>query len=366
MANTDELEREIGVLRERMSRLSTAILRISTSLELDIVPSEIVESARALTGARYGAITTVDASGNLQDVVTSGFTMAEREQLLAWSEAMPLFEHLRDLPGPLRGRDWVTYIRSCGSAELKWPIESPITPVSFQATPLRHRGVHVGTFILGAKEGHREFTSEDEEILVLFAAQAATVVANARTHRDERRARADLEALVDASPVGVVVFDARTGHIRSLNREARRIVAGLLINGGTEQQTPALVTCRLTDGRELTLDELRNAETLRAEEVVLSVPDGRSVTVLLNCTPIRSDAGEVESVVVTLQDLAPFEEVERLRAEFLSVVSHELRAPLTSIKGSTAMALNSSRAVDPAECASSSASSTSRPITWTA
>ena len=184
---------------------------------------------------------------------------------------------------------------------------------------------------------------------MLFAAQAATTVANARTHRDERRARADLEALVDASPVGVVVFDASTGHIRSLNREARRIVAGLLIKGRTEQQTQALVTCRLTDGRELTLDELRNAETLRAEEVVLSVPDGRSVTVLLNCTPIRSEAGEVESVVVTLQDLAPFEEVERLRAEFLSVVSHELRAPLTSIKGSTAMALNSSRAVDPAE-----------------
>ncbi|MCY4481253.1 MAG: response regulator [Spirochaetaceae bacterium] len=69
----------------------------------------------------------------------------------------------------------------------------------------------------------------------------------------------------------------------------------------------------------------------------------------LNCTPIRFGAGEVESVVVTLQDLAPFEEVDRLRAEFLGMVGHELRAPLTSIKGSTAMALSSSRAVDPVE-----------------
>ena len=37
-----------------------------------------------------------------------------------------------------------------------------------------------------------------------------------------------------------------------------------------------------------------------------------------------------------MQDLAPLEEIERLRAEFLDMVSHELRAPLTSIKGAAA------------------------------
>ena len=45
---------------------------------------------------------------------------------------------------------------------------------------------------------------------MLFASQAATAIANARTHRDEPRAPADLEALVDTSPVGVVVFDAKS------------------------------------------------------------------------------------------------------------------------------------------------------------
>ena len=57
---------------------------------------------------------------------------------------------------------------------------------------------------------------------------------------------------------------------------------------------------------------------------------------LVNATPIRSADGTVESMVVTMQDLAALEELERLRAEFLSMVSHELRAPLTSIIGSTA------------------------------
>ncbi len=71
----------------------------------------------------------------------------------------------------------------------------------------------------------------------------------------------------------------------------------------------------------------------------LSITDGRSPRTLVNATPIRSEDGDVESLIVTLQDLAPLDELERSRAEFLSMVSHELRAPLTSIKGSTATAL---------------------------
>ena len=50
-------------------------------------------------------------------------------------------------------------------------------------------------------------------------------------------------------------------------------------------------------------------------------------------------------------NLAPLQEIERMRAEFLGMVSHELRAPLTSIKGSAATALRAARLVGPAEVA---------------
>ena len=213
----------------------------------------------------------------------------------------------------------------------------------------------MGNFFLAEKEGAPEFTAEDEEVLVLFAAQAATAIANARTHRAERRARADLEALVETSPVGVAVFEARTGHPVSLNREARRIVEGLRTAGRPAMELLQVITCRFADGREIALDQipfaqvLGSAETMRAEEIVLSVPDGRSVTTLMNATPIRTEGGEVVSVVVTLQDLTPLQELERLRAEFLGMVSHELRAPLTSIKGSAATLLESASELDSAE-----------------
>ena len=349
MNGPDELRQENAALRERISMLSAAILRISASLDLDTVLREVVDSARALTGARYGMIATVDEGGAIEEFIAPGLSADERRHMAEWPPGQRFFEHLRDLPGALRLADLPAYIRSLGYAE-----ELTLSK-TLQATPMRHRGVHVGNFFLGEKEGGQAFTDEDEEVLVLFASQAATAIANARTHRDEQRARADLEALVDTSPVGVVVFDAPTGRPVSFNREARRIVGELSSPDAPLEQLLEVMTCRRGDGREVRLDEFpladgfRDAETVRAEEIELSVPDGRSVTTLLNATPIRSADGTVESVVVTLQDLAPLEELERLRAEFLGMVSHELRAPLTSIKGSAATALNAEPELDPAE-----------------
>ena len=88
---------------------------------------------------------------------------------------------------------------------------------------------------------------------------------------------------------------------------------------------------------------------MRAEEIVIQLPDGATVTTLVNATPIHSEDGEIVSVVVTNQDITPLEELERLRAEFLGVVSHELRAPLTTIKGSAATVLRSPSPLDPVE-----------------
>ncbi len=340
---------EHEALGARVSALSAASLRISASLDLETVLNEVVDSARALTGARFGAIATIDEAGAPRDFVTSGFTEAEHRRLAEWSDGPRLFEHFRDLPGPVRIADVPAYVRELGFPADRLPSKT------FQGTPMRHRGVHVGNFYLVEKEGGDAFTDRDEEILVLFASQAATAIANARAYRAERRARADLEALIETSPVGVVVLDGRTGHAVSLNREARRIVEPLRMPGDTAEDLLGILTCRFADGREIALDRLplasalSRAEAVRAEEIVLTTPDGRSVTTLVNATPIDAEDGTLASVVVTMQDLAPLQELERMRARFLGMVSHELRVPLTSIKGSSAAALGASRPVAPAE-----------------
>jgi nitrogen fixation/metabolism regulation signal transduction histidine kinase len=241
--------------------------------------------------------------------------------------------------------------------------------MSFLLAPIANRGERAGYILLGEKEGGQEFTHEDEETLVLFAAQAALAIANAGRHREEQQARADLETLVDTCPVGVVVFDAVTGTPKSFNREARRIVDSLRNPGQSPEDLLEELTFRRSDGAEVSLREfpmaelLGAAEKVRAEEVVISVPDGRSVTLLVNATPIISGEGAVRSMVVTLQDLADLEEPERMRVDFLAMVTHELRMPLTSIKGSATTIMDAAPELDPAGCASSSGSWETRPTT---
>ena len=143
--------------------------------------------------------------------------------------------------------------------------------------------------------------------------------------------------------------------MKSVNREARRIVDDLHgPDRGAEDLLDEL-TFRRADGRAVSLEEfplsqaLRLGETVRAEEIVIEVPGGRSITTLVNATPIRSEDGEIESVVVTLQDMTPLEELERLRSEFLGMVSHELRTPLSTIKGSATTLTEAASDLDPAE-----------------
>ena len=334
---------------DRASRLAGAILGISASLDVDTVVRRVVEEARSLTGAQRGIIATIDESGAPGEFFFSGYTDGEKRELLAWPHSLELFAHFRELSGPLRQEDFAGYARGLGLTPLA------NFSIAFQGTPMRHRGANVGYFFLGAKAGGGAFTDADEEVLVLFASQAAAAIANARAHRGERRARRDLETLIETSPVGVFVFDAATGRMVSSNREARRIVESLRTPGRPLEELLGTIACRRADGRELSLAELPlaqhlvNAETVRAEEVVLSVPDGRRVRTLMNATPTHAEEPGAGSMVVTLQDLAPLDEVERLRTEFLGLVSHELRTPLAAIKGAGVTLLEERARHDPAE-----------------
>ena len=191
--SNDETARVIEILRERISKLTRASLRLNASLDLGTVLREVVENARDLTGAKFGGITTIDREGAVEDFVTSGITADEHRQLVEWQDGPRLFAHFRDLSGPLRVADFSAFVHSLGfSAEFSYG--------SFQGTPMHHRGVHVGNFYLAKKEGDAEFTGDDEEVLMLFASQAATAIANARMHREEQQARADLEALIETCP----------------------------------------------------------------------------------------------------------------------------------------------------------------------
>ena len=94
MDQPEQLYREIETLRERLSRLSEASLRINESLDFDQVLQGALDSARSLTGARYGVMTLLDDGGQVQDFLSSGLSAEESQRLWLMPQGLRIFQAL--------------------------------------------------------------------------------------------------------------------------------------------------------------------------------------------------------------------------------------------------------------------------------
>ena len=315
MKRADELAREKAAARERLSRLSEASHRINESLDFDTVLAGVLDSACALTGAKYGVITLLNESGQVQNFLAHGMTSEKAHALWNMPQHMKFFENLGKISEPMRVRDFRSYVRELGFPEFR-PPPTVSSVLAFLMVPILHLNELAGHIYVGEKGDGREFTLEDEEILVVLASQAALAIANARRYREEQETRAYLETLINTSPVGVAVFDAQTGELVSYNRETERMFEGLRMPGYPLEHLLKTMTIRRADGREYTLAEvpvggkLKDGETERAEEIVYSVPDGRSLTALVNGTPIRSQDGEIISLVTVRKQRSGLDDIQ--------------------------------------------------------
>ncbi|CAN5315707.1 MAG: GAF domain-containing protein [Chloroflexia bacterium] len=78
---------------------------------------------------------------------------------------------------------------------------------------------------------------------------------------------------------------------------------------------------------------LATGETVAGVELSVHQPGGDPLPVIGSAAPLRADDGAIDAIVGVFQDVRPLKEAERMRDEFISVVSHELRSPLTPIRG---------------------------------
>ena len=334
-----ELERQCA----RLEFLNGCLLRIGSGLDLDTVLQEAADDACSLVGASHGVIVTTDDAGMPQTFTASGLTAEQMEHVQGWQHGERLFAHLRDLGRPIRVVDFPGYVRSIGLSP------HAVFGQCFMSAPMSNRGRQFGHFFLGDKKDGTAFGDVCEETLTMFAAQASNAIANARTHKDEQRARSELEGVLDAAPTGLIVFRRRGQGAPMINREARRLIARLADGEQSAEDIFETAEAWRSDGTEIRRDDILRGETVWGEEVQLSVPGGRSVQVLANAAPLRTAAGEIVSAVVAMQNMEPIRRRDRMYHDFLAMVSHELRTPLSAVTGAASTLLDDAAALDRAE-----------------
>lgn len=146
-----------------------------------------------------------------------------------------------------------------------------------------------------------------------------------------------LQSVIQTMPEAVMVARPPHGLIVTFNAAAQRMF-------GLQSHTSQLVSRRIDQLSVASepvdavpvmpmVQAMTEGVTVTGVELVVRTPGGASVPVVASAAPLKNDEGEIDAVVGVFQDVAPLKEAERLRDEFISVVSHELRSPLTPIRG---------------------------------
>jgi len=144
-----------------------------------------------------------------------------------------------------------------------------------------------------------------------------------------------LQAVIQTIPEAVMVARPPHGTIVASNAAAQRMF-GVQLEGPAETRRADRLRLSGSPDAEMEnpiLHALRHGTVVTGVELTVRQPDGSIIPVVASAAPLRDEDGTIDAVVGIFQDVAPLKEAERLRDEFVSVVSHELRSPLTPIRG---------------------------------
>lgn len=156
--------------------LHDAALDVTAELSLDVVLKKVVEQARNLVGAKYGALSVIDRDNRIVSFITAGITPEEREKIGPPPVGHGLLGVVLREGQHLRLRDITTHPRSHGFPAHHPPMHSLL------AVPIPCKGPFLGNLYLTEKLEANEFTEDDERTLERFALQAALAIDNAHLH----------------------------------------------------------------------------------------------------------------------------------------------------------------------------------------
>lgn len=214
----------------------------------------------------------------------------------------------------------------------------------FLGVPVSSRGHAVGNLYLANPAGAREFTSEDAHRARMLAARVGVAIETALFYLDEKLQREWLQLIIDQMPDAVLLYDER-GRLEATNQacDALRCGAGRRDVFGNA----AIVELLGTDGQPFPDAELPVVKAIRARQLTLRKDaqirraDGQLVPVALSALPVRELDGSVSGATVIIEDVSARKAAERLRAEWVALVAHDLRQPVGVISLGTDLLLRS-------------------------
>lgn len=167
----------------------------------------------------------------------------------------------------------------------------------------------------------RVWREEEIEALAALAGNASAVLSNAELYQRVAMERERSYAILANIADGIVAVD-REGKVVLWNRAAEQITG-----------VPSAAALGRTPVEVLQRELASGDEGLPGERLVSVQRGGEEAWLSLTEAVMRDPVGAVSGRIYAFRDVSAERIVEQMKSDFVSTVSHELRAPLTSIYG---------------------------------
>ena len=342
-----ESDRSAGTVIE-IDRVIDFVTALGAGEHLNEVLQAGVDELRDIFGASAGSIVLRRADGMLVRLSPSGFEAATVLDTLVDPARLPSAQTA------MRERRAVVLRRSTANVHETEALDRAGVDGGL-IIPLLVGDRAIGLAVLAFFADPDGVTLEQAELAAGLGRYLASAISNARNWDRWGVAQRHLLTVIDQLPQGVVVVDAADGSLLVANRAAGALwgtefhgsadtddvtaLGDAVQDQGAAQLTASRMTVHGANGDPFPEGETPMGQTLRLGERRLGEPltvvrsDGTTVRVIGNHVPILAADGRILSAVGVFQDIEQLREVDRAKDEFLSVVAHELRNPLTSLRG---------------------------------
>ena len=330
---------------DRLIAAYEAALSVAKESTPEGVLQRIVDLAREVVPARYAALGVTDEAGRIIQLFTSGLTPEERALLGDPPEGHGLLQALITDRAPLLIPDITADPRAVGLPPNHPPMRTLL------GTPILLGDRVLGNLYLTEREDGGPFHEDDLHALQILAIHAATAIDRAQALRRVEEQRDQLRIILDSLPAGVLILAAPDERIELINTAANRMLFGAASPPGLLPVSNRDLRMLRADGARLSPRQRPTARALRGEvirnqQILIENARGRRVPVLVQAAPLPGATGVVDRAVLVLQDITRLREAEQLKDDFLSLVSHEFRTPLTTIHGGAHLLQHQGDALD--------------------
>ncbi len=185
-------------------------------------------------------------------------------------------------------------------------------------------------------------SANDRQVLASFADQAAIAVHNAQLYQQVSQEKRRLGAIIEHSADGVMILDAHH-RIQVFNRALAALTGWRASDALGHHHDEVIRWARLRTGHDLSTaeaggwplphqNEPGQGQTLYAEGDLERL-DKSCVSVGITYAPLFDREGRLVNIIANVRDITRFREAEELKSTFISVISHELKTPVSLIKG---------------------------------